>query len=217
MDFLARPGIRRVLPPARGRARCGRVQDVAAGGVDGREQAGSQRGRRDGRGLVAGPWATAAITATAVTAPAAPTARPARRTCRRRCRCRSHVRAARSGETCIAAVNCRIPSRASSSMSELMIAPLPPLLPRYPRKRSFHVAGPARVRSPTSPCPPSSRELPPFPPRSAARSSATPGQPAGVAEAAPAPGPRHHEDQPQLPGQPAGRARTAQPCRCRTR
>ena len=40
-----------------------RVQDVAAGGVDRREQAGSQRGRRQGRGLGAGPWPTAAITA----------------------------------------------------------------------------------------------------------------------------------------------------------
>ena len=216
MDLLARPGKRRILPPNQRSARYGRVQDVAAGGADGREQAGSQHGRRDGRGLGGRPWATAAITVTAVTAPAAPRARPACRTCRH-CRCRSHARAARSGETCIVAVNCRIPSRASSSMSELMIAPLPSPPPRYPRQRSCHVAGPARVRSPTSPCPPSSPELPPFPPRSAARSSATPAQPAGAAEAAPAPGPPHHEDQPPLPGQPAGRAQTAQRAGARTR
>ena len=47
-------------------------------------------------------------------------------------------------------------------MSELMIAPLPSPPPRYPRRRSCHVAGPARVRSPTSPCLPNSPELPPF-------------------------------------------------------
>ena len=50
MYLLAGLGICRPLPiPSAHRRDAVRVQYVAAGGVDGREQAGSQRGRRGGR------------------------------------------------------------------------------------------------------------------------------------------------------------------------
>lgn len=69
MYLLATPGIGRRLPrPPTGRRSAMRVQDVAAGGVDGREQ----RVRSSGAAMFvagAGPWATAVITAAAVTAP----------------------------------------------------------------------------------------------------------------------------------------------------
>ncbi len=52
MYLLARLGIRRRLPrPPAWHRFAMRVQYVAAGSVDGREQTGSQRGHREGRGL----------------------------------------------------------------------------------------------------------------------------------------------------------------------
>jgi hypothetical protein len=72
-------------------------------------------------------WLAGISAVIATAAPAATVAVPVARAvslCLVRRRCRAHVRAARSGETRIGAVNCRMPSRASSSMSELMTTPL---------------------------------------------------------------------------------------------